>query len=88
MSPPSWATPEQTAFLLSHKAGYLSSRNHGRQAFLSNVDHMFFERWSERERLFGPPVPDSPRIVSDAEAQTLKEAIARRKQVINLNIMV
>lgn len=76
-----WASVEQLDFLNDQKNGYLKAALQRRfEPFLATLYEAWFERWSERQHLFGDPAPDSP-CLTKGQNEELGKAIEARKLV-------
>lgn len=74
-------TEEQDDFLKSQLPDYVKASLNGRvDRFTNNTHELWFERWPEREALFGPQEADGPALTPDQKKQ-LALAVKRRKKV-------
>lgn len=82
MPPRSWATPDQTAFLLEWVEAFQAAQVNGnlKSSFWPDVNHAWGKKFPEAVELFGPHPPDSSELTSE-QKELLGKAKAKRKKV-------
>jgi hypothetical protein len=78
-----WTTPEQTAFLESNIVEFLRAQTEGKlKRFWSILEKDWFDRWSERDRLYPTSSSEEePPALSPIAVLDLQKAIVARKGV-------
>ena len=78
----SWATVEQNAFLTARLDQFIAAQTQRNLiSFYSLTCHDFFERWSERERLYPAPASGEAPTLTPTDLKSLATAIVKRKSV-------
>ncbi|KAH7905778.1 hypothetical protein BJ138DRAFT_1105702 [Hygrophoropsis aurantiaca] len=79
MPPPSWASPKQEKFLLSHKSEFLKAQLQAlTPPFFEKFNHAWFQKFPERDALF-PGIVDE---LTEEQKTSLGKAVERRKKQI------
>jgi hypothetical protein len=77
-----WTSPEQTTFLESNIADFLRAQSEGKlKRFWSVLEKEWFDRWSERDRLYPGSSSEGAPALSPIAVLDLQKALVARKNV-------